>query len=47
MKLILAEKPSVAKTIASFLGAKTKQDGYFEGNGYISNLCCWSFSFFV
>ena len=35
MKLILAEKPSVAKTIASFLGAKTRQDGYFEGNDYI------------
>ena len=35
MKLILAEKPSVAKTIASFLGAKTRCDGYFEGNGYI------------
>lgn len=35
MKIILAEKPSVAKTIASFLGAKTRQDGYFEGNGYI------------
>ena len=35
MKLILAEKPSVAKTIASFLGAKTRSDGYFEGNGYI------------
>lgn len=35
MKLILAEKPSVAKTIASFLGAKTRADGYFEGNGYI------------
>ena len=35
MKLVLAEKPSVAKTIASFLGAKTRHDGYFEGNGYI------------
>lgn len=35
MKLILAEKPSVAKTIASFLGAKTRNQGYFEGNGYI------------
>ena len=35
MKLILAEKPSVAKTIASFLGSKTRCDGYFEGNGYI------------
>ena len=36
MKVILAEKPSVAKTIASFLGAKTRRDGYFEGNGYDS-----------
>ena len=35
MKLILAEKPSVAKTIATFLGAKTRHDGYFEGNNYI------------
>lgn len=35
MILILAEKPSVAKTIASFLGANTRKDGYFEGNGYI------------
>ena len=35
MKLILAEKPSVAKTSASFLGAKTRHNGYFEGNGYI------------
>ena len=35
MKLILAEKPSVAKTIASFLGAKTRRNGYFEGNGYL------------
>ncbi len=35
MKLILAEKPSVAKTISSFLGATKKFDGYFEGNDYI------------
>ena len=35
MKLILAEKPSVAKTIASFLGANVRCNGYFEGNGYI------------
>ena len=35
MILILAEKPSVAKTIASFLKANVRQDGYFEGNGYI------------
>jgi DNA topoisomerase III len=34
MKVCIAEKPSVAKEIAAILGAKKKQDGYFEGNGY-------------
>ncbi len=34
MKVCIAEKPSVAREIASILGAKTKHDGYFEGNGY-------------
>ncbi len=34
MKVCIAEKPSVAKEIASVLGANTKHDGYFEGNGY-------------
>ncbi|UKN00544.1 DNA topoisomerase 3 [Paracrocinitomix mangrovi] len=34
MKLCIAEKPSVAKEIASIIGANTKKDGYFEGNGY-------------
>lgn len=34
MKVILAEKPSVAKDIARVLGVKTKKDGYMEGNGY-------------
>ncbi|KJD34408.1 DNA topoisomerase III [Tamlana nanhaiensis] len=34
MKVCIAEKPSVAREIASVLGAKTKRDGYFEGNGY-------------
>lgn len=32
--LIIAEKPSVAGSIATALGATKKQDGYFEGNGY-------------
>lgn len=32
--LIIAEKPSVAGSIAAALGATKKQDGYFEGNGY-------------
>ena len=34
MKVCIAEKPSVAKEIASIIGATTKRDGYFEGNGY-------------
>jgi len=34
MKVCIAEKPSVAREIASILGAKTKHDGYYEGNGY-------------
>ena len=34
MKLIIAEKPSVARSIAETLGATNRQDGYFEGNGY-------------
>lgn len=35
MKVVLAEKPSVGKAIASVLGAKASKDGYMEGNGYI------------
>lgn len=34
MKLCIAEKPSVAKDIAEIIGAKTRRDGYYEGNGY-------------
>jgi len=34
MKVCIAEKPSVAREIAAILGAKTRHDGYFEGNGY-------------
>lgn len=34
MKTVIAEKPSVARSIAEFLGATNKMDGYFEGNGY-------------
>ena len=39
MKLIIAEKPSVAKSIASALGIKTGADGSFQGNGYIVSWC--------
>lgn len=34
MKVVIAEKPSVARDIANVLGANVKKDGYFEGNGY-------------
>ena len=34
MKVVLAEKPSVARELASFLGASARREGYFEGNGY-------------
>jgi len=34
MIVCIAEKPSVAKDIADILGAKTRHDGYLEGNGY-------------
>ena len=39
MKLVIAEKPSVAKSIADVLGAKDKKDGYIEGNEYIVSWC--------
>ena len=38
-KLVITEKPSVAKAYADVLGAKKKQDGYFEGNGYLISWC--------
>ncbi|MFT7614407.1 MAG: DNA topoisomerase-3 [Parvicellaceae bacterium] len=34
MKVCIAEKPSVAKEIAEVLGAKSRRDGFYEGNGY-------------
>lgn len=39
MKLVLAEKPSVAQSIAKVLGATKRGDGYIEGNGYIVSWC--------
>ena len=34
MKVCIAEKPSVAKDIAEILGARSRRDGYYEGNDY-------------
>ena len=39
MKLLIAEKPSVAKSIASALGAKSGADGCFQGNSLIVSWC--------
>ena len=39
MKLIIAEKPSVAKAICPVVGASAGKDGYTEGNGYIVSWC--------
>ena len=39
IQLVIAEKPSVARSIAGVIGADKKQDGYFEGNGYLVSWC--------
>ena len=39
MKLVLAEKPSVAQSIAKVLGANKRGDGYLEGNDYLVSWC--------
>lgn len=39
MELVIAEKPSVAQSIAAVIGAKSKKDGYLEGNGYLVSWC--------
>ena len=38
-QLVIAEKPSVARSIAGVIGADKKQDGYMEGNGYLVSWC--------
>lgn len=39
MKLVIAEKPSVALSIAKVIGATSRKDGYYEGNGYRVSWC--------
>ena len=39
IQLVIAEKPSVARSIAGVIGADQKQDGYMEGNGYLVSWC--------
>lgn len=44
MKVIIAEKPSVARDIALIVGARERKDGYMEGNGYTVT---WGFGHLV
>ena len=39
MNLVIAEKPSVAQSIAAVLGANKRHDGYMEGSNYIVSWC--------
>lgn len=39
MQLVIAEKPSVAQSIAKVLGATKRNDGYLEGNNYLVSWC--------
>ena len=39
MNLVIAEKPSVAQSIAKVLGCNDKQDGYLSGGGYLVSWC--------
>ena len=39
MRLVIAEKPSVAMALASVIGAKSRRDGFVEGNGYLVSWC--------
>ena len=43
MKVCIAEKPSVAKEIATIVGANNRKDGYYEGNGF---QVTWTFGHF-
>jgi DNA topoisomerase-3 len=39
LKLVIAEKPSVAMSISKVIGANSRKDGYLEGNNYIVSWC--------
>lgn len=39
LNLVIAEKPSVAQSIAKVIGATAKRDGYLEGSGYLVSWC--------
>ncbi|UKI50944.1 MAG: hypothetical protein L6U99_06335 [Clostridium sp.] len=47
MKLIIAEKPSLARNIVGAIGNMRFRDGYYENNEYFCYLCLWSPFFFM
>ena len=44
MKVLIAEKPSVAQSIAAIVGANNRREGYLEGNGFAVT---WAFGHLV
>ena len=38
-KLVIAEKPSAAMSLSKVLGARSRKDGYVEGNGWLVSWC--------
>ena len=39
MKLVIAEKPSVAQSLSAVIGATVRKDGYLEGTSYLVSWC--------
>ena len=39
IQLVIAEKPSVAMSLSKVLGARSRSDGYVEGNGWLVSWC--------
>jgi DNA topoisomerase-3 len=39
MQLVITEKPSVAQSLAKVIGARERNAGYLEGNGYLVSWC--------
>ena len=44
MRLVIAEKPSVAQSLAVVLGATSRKDGYLEGGGWLVSWCPVSYT---
>ncbi|MBQ6208004.1 MAG: DNA topoisomerase, partial [Oscillospiraceae bacterium] len=47
MNIVIAEKPSIARTLSAVLGASEKKNGYLEGNGWIVSWCLGHLADFI